>query len=110
MYKHGAKVEPQMKATVRCSARPIIGLKETDSLSMDKVLEKLGKYPCLEWAIALMPVLLGGLVYLLYRPKNIILFEVLNKLGGELTKLVQLRDAGVLTEKEFQEQKAKLLQ
>ena len=77
---------------------------------MEKVLEKLGKYPCLEWAIALMPVLLGGLVYLLYRPKNIILFEVLNKLGGELTKLVQLRDAGVLTEKEFQEQKAKLLQ
>lgn len=45
MYKHGAKVEPQTKATVRCSARPIIGLKETDSLSMDKVLEKLGKYP-----------------------------------------------------------------
>lgn len=33
MYKHGAKVEPQTKATVRCSARPIIGLKETDSLS-----------------------------------------------------------------------------
>ena len=85
MYKHGAKVEPQTKATVRCSARPIIGLKETDSLSMDKVLEKLGKYPCLEWAIALMPVLLGGLVYLLYRPKNIILFEVLNKLGGSTT-------------------------
>lgn len=52
---------------------------------MDKVLEKLGKYPCLEWAIALMPVLLGGLVYLLYRPKNIILFEVLNKLGGSTT-------------------------
>jgi len=36
-----------------------------------------------------------------YRSKSIILFEALNKLGGELTKLVQLRDAGVLTEKEF---------
>jgi len=23
------------------------------------VLEKLGKYPCLEWAIALIPVVLG---------------------------------------------------
>ena len=43
--------------------------------------EKLGKYPCLEWAIALIPVLFGGLIYLLYRPKNIILFEVLDKLG-----------------------------
>ena len=78
-------MEPQTKATVRCFARPIIGLKETDSLSMDRVLEKLGKYPCLEWAIALIPVLFGGLVYLLYRPKNIILFEVLNKLGGSTT-------------------------
>lgn len=77
---------------------------------MDRVLEKLGRYPCLEWGIALITVLFGGLVYLLYRPKNIILFEVLNKLGGELTKLVQLRDAGVLTEEEFQAQKAKLLQ
>lgn len=77
---------------------------------MDRVLEKLGKYPCLEWVIALILVLFGGLIYLHYRPKNIILFEVLNKLGGELIKLVQLRDAGVLTEKEFQEQKAKLLQ
>lgn len=48
---------------------------------MDRVQEKLGKYPCLEWAIALIPVLFGGLVYLLYRPKNIILFEVLDKLG-----------------------------
>ena len=47
-----------MKATARCSARPIIGLKETDSLSMDRVLEKLGRYPCLEWAIALIPVVL----------------------------------------------------
>lgn len=74
-----------MKATVRCSARPIIGLRETDSSSMDRVLEKLRKYPCLVWAIALMPVLLGGLIYLLYRPKNIILFEVLNKLGGSTT-------------------------
>lgn len=55
---------------------------------MDRVLEKLGKYPCLEWAIALIPVLFGGLIYLLYRPKSIILFEALNKLGGELTKLV----------------------
>ena len=26
---------------------------------MDRVLEKLGKYPCLEWAIALIPVVLG---------------------------------------------------
>lgn len=77
---------------------------------MDRVLEKLGKYPCLEWAIALIPVLFGGLIYLLYRSKSIILFEALNKLGGELTKLVQLRDAGVLTEEEFQAQKAKLLQ
>ena len=58
---------------------------------MDRVLEKLGKYPCLEWAIALIPVLFGGLIYLLYRFKSIILFEALNKLGGELTKLVQLR-------------------
>lgn len=48
---------------------------------MDRVQEKLGKYPCLEWAIALIPVLFGGLIYLLYRPKNIILFEVLDKLG-----------------------------
>lgn len=77
---------------------------------MDRVLEKLGKYPCSEWAIALIPVLFGGLIYLLYRSKSIILFEALNKLGGELTKLVQLRDAGVLTEEEFQAQKAKLLQ
>ena len=58
---------------------------------MDRVLEKLGKYSCLEWAIALIPVLFGGLIYLLYRFKSIILFEALNKLGGELTKLVQLR-------------------
>ena len=49
------------------------------------MLEKLGRYPCLEWAIALIPVLFGGLIYLLYRPKNIILFEVLNKLGGSTT-------------------------
>lgn len=77
---------------------------------MDRVLEMLGKYPCLEWAIALIPVLFGGLIYLLYRPKSIILFEALNRLGGELTKLVPLRDAGVLTEEEFQAQKAKLLQ
>lgn len=77
---------------------------------MDRVLEKLGKYPCLEWVIALILVLFGGLIYLLYRPKSIILFEALNKLGGELTKLVQLRDAGVLTEEEFLVQKAKLLQ
>jgi hypothetical protein len=49
---------------------------------MDTLLEKLRKSPCLVWAIALMPVLLGGLIYLLYRPKNIILFEVLNKLSG----------------------------
>ena len=77
---------------------------------MDRVLEMLGKYPCLEWAIALIPVLFGELIYLLYRPKSIILFEALNKLGGELTKLVQLRDAGVLTEEEFLAQKAKLLQ
>ena len=48
---------------------------------MDRVQEKLGKYPCLEWAIALIPVLFGGLIYLLYRPKNIILFEVLDKLS-----------------------------
>ena len=78
------------------------------------MLEKLGKYPCLEWAIALILVLFGGLIYLLYRllyrPKSIILFEALNKLGDELTKLVQLRDAGVLTKEEFQAQKAKLLQ
>lgn len=74
---------------------------------MDRVL---GKYPCLEWAIALILVLFGGLIYLLYRPKSIILFEALNKLGDELTKLVQLRDAGVLTKEEFQAQKAKLLQ
>lgn len=85
MYKHGAKVEPQTKATARCSARPIIGLKETDSLSMDRVLEKLGRYPCLEWAIALIPVLFGGLIYLLYRPKSIFLFEILNKMGGSTT-------------------------
>lgn len=52
---------------------------------MDRVQEKLGKYPCLVWVIALIPVLFGGLVYLLYRPKNIILFEVLNKLGGSTT-------------------------
>lgn len=36
--------------------------------------------------------------------------SVSNSVADELTKLVQLRDAGVLTEKEFQEQKAKLLQ
>lgn len=48
---------------------------------MDRVQEKLGKYPCLEWVIALIPVLFGGLIYLLYRPKNIILFEVLDKLS-----------------------------
>ena len=77
---------------------------------MDRVLEKLGKYPCLEWVIALILVLFGGLIYLLYRPQSIILFEALNKLGDELTKLVQLRDAGVLTKEEFQAQKAKLLQ
>lgn len=52
---------------------------------MDTLLEKLRKSPCLVWAIALMPVLLGGLIYLLYRPKNIILFEVLDKLGGSTT-------------------------
>ena len=74
-----------MKATARCSARPIIGLKETDSLSMDRVLEKLGRYPCLEWAIALIPVLFGGLIYLLYRPKIIFLFEILNKMGVSTT-------------------------
>lgn len=55
-------------------------------------------------------MLFGGLIYLLYRPKSIILFEALNKLGDELTKLVQLRDAGVLAKEEFQAQKAKLLQ
>lgn len=33
-----------------------------------------------------------------------------NRVADELTKLVQLRDAGVLTEEEFQKQKAKLLQ
>ena len=33
-----------------------------------------------------------------------------NSIADELTKLVQLRDAGVLTEEEFQAQKAKLLQ
>lgn len=33
-----------------------------------------------------------------------------NSIADELTKLVQLRDAGVLTEDEFQAQKAKLLQ
>ena len=54
--------------------------------------EKLGKYPCLVWVIALIPVLFGGLVYLLYRPKNIILFEVLNKLGGSTT--VYMREIG----------------
>ena len=52
---------------------------------MDRVQEKLGKYPFGVWVIALIPVLFGGLVYLLYRPKNIILFEVLNKLGGSTT-------------------------
>ena len=52
---------------------------------MDRVLEKLGRYPCLEWAIALIPVLFGGLMYLLYRSKSIILFEVLNYLGGSTT-------------------------
>lgn len=52
---------------------------------MDRVQEKLGKYPFWVWVIALIPVLFGGLVYLLYRPKNIILFEVLNKLGGSTT-------------------------
>lgn len=36
--------------------------------------------------------------------------SVSNSVADELTKLLQLRDAGVLTEKEFQEQKAKLLQ
>ena len=30
-----------MKATVRCSARLIIELKETDSLSMDRVIDFL---------------------------------------------------------------------
>ena len=52
---------------------------------MDRVQEKLGKYPCLVWVIALIPVLFGGLIYLLYRPKSIILFEVLNKLGASTT-------------------------
>lgn len=52
---------------------------------MDRVLEKLGRYPCLEWAIALIPVLFGGLIYLLYRPKSIFLFEILNKMGGSTT-------------------------
>ena len=52
---------------------------------MDRVQEKLGKYPCLVWVIALIPVLFGGLIYLLYRPKSIILFEVLNKLGVSTT-------------------------
>ena len=33
-----------------------------------------------------------------------------NSIADELTKLVQLRDAGILTEEEFQAQKAKLLQ
>ena len=33
-----------------------------------------------------------------------------NSIADELTKLVQLKDAGVLTEEEFQAQKAKLLQ
>ena len=33
-----------------------------------------------------------------------------SSIADELTKLVQLRDSGVLTEDEFQTQKAKLLQ
>lgn len=35
----------------------------------------------LEWTLAFIPVLIGGSIYLLYRPKKILMFSTLNKLG-----------------------------
>lgn len=35
----------------------------------------------LEWTLAFIPVLIGGTIYLLYRPKKILLFSTLEKMG-----------------------------
>ncbi len=48
---------------------------------MEKVIRRLCKNSYVEWVFAFLPVLIGGTIYLLFRPKNILLFSVLDELG-----------------------------
>lgn len=70
-----------MKAIAKCSVRHIIEQKETDNMNMNYNKNAVVKFSCIKWAFALMPVIIGGTIYLLYRPKNILLFSTLNEMG-----------------------------
>ena len=48
---------------------------------MCKPFEKLGRCSSLIWTFAFIPVIIGGAIYLLYRPKNILLFIALSNMG-----------------------------